>query len=138
MSQPGTGLGQGCTDLCRPARHAFYCGTGTGEGWHLSGMESSAQEVQCADLLARAIGGVLVTRGSVQDAATAALLALDAAGYTLALRPATAPCAYCAEPVSESMAHKELGEWECHDRPAFDWLRSSKGHESATDPPPDA
>lgn len=45
MSAPGTGLGHGCTALCRPARHAFYCGTGTGEGWHLHGRESSAEEV---------------------------------------------------------------------------------------------
>lgn len=122
MSAPGTGLGQGCTTLCRPARHDFYCGTGTVEGWHLHGMESTAPEVLMAarqvELMAHAIGDVLITRGSMYEAANAALAALDAAGYTLMQPPEPGPCPYCAEPVPEPMAHHFHG-WECHDRPSF-------------------
>lgn len=28
LGNPGDGIGHGCTMLCRPARHAFYCDTG--------------------------------------------------------------------------------------------------------------
>lgn len=48
------------------------------------------------------------------------------AGEPGRVQAATVPCAYCAEPVAEPTAHqRDDGQWECVDRPAFDWPTSA-------------